>query len=1086
MSTDISERAFESDFCSSLEQLGYERMEPADYDADRAIDRGRFMAFVRQANAETLDRSHALTGDPNGNQLIDRLLKERGQRGLVDLYRTGFVYLGSRLTLLYGPEQLAQGRRNRCAYLRQVHFASDAKYRSQTLDVALFVNGLPVATFELKNRHTGQSVQNAIAQYRLRRRAALTPLLATGCCAVHFALDDYECHFCTALDEERSRFMPFNQGRDGGGKGNPDNPGGYRTEYLWREVLEPGALAYVLTNLCYSPSSSRRVPVFPRWHQLRAVRRLEEATVQRAAEAQYLINPIPFDAQPSALGHRFLVQHSAGSGKSNTITWLAYRLSALRRPDKGALFSSIIVVTDRRNLNAQLTDNFRRFTSETGLVAQATSGEHLARLMRDGKRIILTTVQKFPFVLRQLHEADFASRDFALLIDEAHSSQSGRAAQSMSQAVAHKNKSDAPASSEEEDEMPEPENPEEPENDPEDRILAIIEQHRMASNANYYAFTATPKHKTLETFGERYVVEGAEGPEERHRPFDLYSMRQAIDEEFILDVLQYYLPFTSYYEVAKTSSDNPLFKSKRARKLLKRMVDGHSQTIAMKSSVIVSHFSEVVSPWLGGSARGMVVCAARRNAVAYAFAINRELARRGVPYRALVAFSGSLNNEDMGDTYQDVGEGDRDLRQYREFVSGHPDFDEAALNARFASELPGAPSGPLTDQALVDAFDHKTNRFRLLIVAGKYQTGFDQPKLMAMYVDKVLSDIKAVQTLSRLNRCLPGKDRTFVLDFCNEPDNIRKSFQPYYQSTELKGSTDVNDLTDLVRRMDALATPADSEGWPSSTVLLWPAVESVVQLYIGEEPRPSFEPLLGEAVSRFEALGSEEERAEFKTAAGQFVRLYNFLCAITPLTVPAWEKRNIFLLLLLPLLPGVEDEELADLLRRVDLVRYRQQRREELALRLESADGTLTPTSVRQAPRSDELAPLERIVEEFNAQFGGLFSSEATRAEGQDLVMGVLPRALSGNARIKKLIEQGDDDTLADVLAGEMGAWLSTHVGAAQELAQAVNADTDGLKGWLLARLPDLIRSRSWLHDNAGAMAQAAEGEAKYGKGERV
>ena len=614
---------------------------------------------------------------------------------------------------------------NRFTITRQLAYSMDETRRA--LDLGLFINGLPIATFELKNSLTKQTVEDAVQQYK-RDRDPRERLFEFGRCVVHFAVDDSDVRMCTELRGKGSWFLPFNKGHNDGA-GNPPNLHGLKTDYLWKEVLTPAGLTNILENYAQiveetdpRTGKKKRRQVWPRYHQLGVVR-------QALA-----------DVRAQGAGRRYLIQHSAGSGKSNSIAWLAHQLIGLKRNEK-EIFDSVIVVTDRRLLDQQIQTTIKQFMQVGATVGHAARSGDLRRFIEEGKKIIVSTVQKFPFILDEI--ATEGGKSFAIVIDEAHSSQGGKTSAAMSYALS------APA--EDEDAGP----------DPEDVVNAALEARmvarKMLTNASYFAFTATPKNKTLEMFGEPLPPD-AEG-KVKHRPFHSYTMKQAVEEGFILDVLKSYTPVDSYYKLIKKSEDDPEFDTRKATKKLRRYVESHVHAIQLKAEIMVDHFHEQVmaAGKIGGQARAMVVTSGIERAIQYFHAFKAYLIERKSPYQAIVAFSG-------------------------EHDYNGAKVSEATLN--------GFASGDIAGKIQADPY-------RFLICADKFQTGYDEPLLHTMYVDKPLSGIKAVQTLSRLNRAHPQKHDCFVLDFQNNSEAITFAFQDYYRTTLLAEETEPNKLHDL-------------------------------------------------------------------------------------------------------------------------------------------------------------------------------------------------------------------------------------------------------------------------------------------------
>jgi type I restriction enzyme, R subunit len=706
--------------------------DPHHYDRDYCVDLVQLRGFVLVTQEDLVDALSLGTDGPTRRAFLARLQGEISKRGTIDVVRNGLRHGPHNVDLFYGAPSPDNERavelfaRNRFSVTRQLRYSADETQLA--LDLCLFVNGLPVATFELKNSLTKQTVEDALQQYK-RDRDPRERLFELGRCVAHFAVDDAEVRFCTELKGTSSWFLPFNRGWNEGA-GNPPNPDGLKTDYLWKQILTPRGLTDILENYAQivpfkdeKTGKKRLTQIWPRYHQLDVVRRL----LDHAAE--------------HGVGRRYLIEHSAGSGKSNSIAWLAHQLIGLKRGGKNA-FDSVVVVTDRRILDKQIRDTIKQFAQVGATIGAVTEGSgQLREFIEGGKKIIISTVQKFPFILDELGSAH-RDRNFAIVIDEAHSSQGGRATAALNQAFAEGGASD-------EDETVE------------DAINRLMESRKLLPNASYFAFTATPKNKTLEIFGEPFILEGAT----KHRPFHTYSMKQAIQERFILDVLASYTPVDSYYRLVKTVEADPEFDVKRARKKLRHYVENNDHAIRVKAEIMVDHFLEQVIALnkIGGQARAMVVCSSIQRALQYFHAISAYLLERKSPYQAIVAFSGEPEYEGKQVT-------------------------EASLN--------GFPSSKIADQI-------REGPYRFLVCADKFQTGYDEPLLHTMYVDKPLSDVKAVQTLSRLNRAHPKKHDVFVLDFQNDSDTIVKAFAPYYRTTILSEQTDPNKLHDLKADLDA-------------------------------------------------------------------------------------------------------------------------------------------------------------------------------------------------------------------------------------------------------------------------------------------
>ena len=740
---------------------------------------------------------------------------------------------------------------------------------------------------------------------------------------VHFAVDDSEVRMCTHLKGKDSWLLPFNQGWNDGA-GNPPNPDGLKTDYLWKRVLTKRGLADILENYAQvveerdDKGRKKERQIFPRYHQLEVVRKLLADAGERGA------------------GKRYLVQHSAGSGKSNSIAWLSHQLVGLQR-DGAAVFDSVIVVTDRRVLDKQIRDTIRQFAQVSAVVGAVTQGSaQLRQFIASGKKIIITTVQKFPFILDEIGDTH-RGRTFAILIDEAHSSQGGRTAAKMNVALAAQGAGD--------------------EETVEDEINRIMKSKGMLGNASYFAFTATPKNRTLEIFGEPYP----EGDKTKHRPFHSYTMKQAIQEGFILDVLQSYTPVQSYYRLAKreTLEGDPEFDSNRAQKRLRRYVESHEHAIREKAEIMVDHFHDKVIGLrkVGGQARAMVVTSGIERATQYYHAFGDYLKERKSPYRAIVAFSG-------------------------EHDYGGKKVTEASLN--------GFPSSQIEEKI-------QTDPFRFLIVADKFQTGYDEPLLHTMYVDKPLSDIKAVQTLSRLNRAHPQKHDTFVLDFYNDTDTIKHAFERYYRTTILSEETDPNKLHDLKADLDA------------AQVYTWAQVGTLVELYMGGADRDRLDPILDACVALYSADLDEDGQISFKGKAKTFVRTYGFLASILPYTNAEWEQLSIFLNFLIPKLPAPKEEDLSrGILEAIDMDSYRAEVKAslEVALADEDAEVEPVPTSGGGGKPEPELDLLSNILKTFNDQFGNISWQDADKI--RQIISEEIPAKVAADKAYQNAMKNSD------------------------------------------------------------------------------
>lgn len=884
MTTDTSEKNLETILVSYLHDVhGYEEGVSENYNKDYALDTESVKRFILSTQKKKAENTACFASEMSERRFFTELNKQLATRGITDVLRKGFRYISEIFDMYYplpselNPTAQEMYAKNIFCVTRQLFYSKD---NSNSIDVMVSLNGMPVMTIELKNHYTGQTVENAIKQYQTDRDAN-DPLLAPKRCAVHFAVDDDDIRMCTWLSGKNSWFLPFNKGVNGGA-GNPINPHGVRTSYLWENILKKESLSDIIENYAQvvkkkdeKTGKEKISVVWPRYHQLEVVRKLLAET------------------RANGVGNRYLIQHSAGSGKSNSITWLAYQLVGLLDGTE-PLMDSVIVVTDRVNLDKQIRDNIAAFKRLSNLVAWADSAETLRQNLESGKKIIITIVHKFPFILETIG-SEMKHKRFGIIIDEAHSSQNGSMSAKMNIALSG--------------------NAGENGEDLEDKLNAIIEGRKMVKNANYYAFTATPKNKTLQMFGTPF--EQPEG-EIGHRPFHEYTMKQAIEEGFIMDVLKHYTTYNSYYKIVKAIESDPEFEKKQAQKKLRAFVESQPETIQQKASIIVEHFhTQVIDKGkMGGQARAMVVTSSIIRAIEFYYEISRLLEERKSPYKAIVAFSGSKNY-------------------------GGRDVTEADIN--------GFPSKDIEDNMERDPY-------RILVVAEKFQTGYDQPLLHTMYVDRILTDVKAVQTLSRLNRCHPKKRDTFVLDFANEADSIRESFQRFYKTTILSKETDPNKLNDLILEIEAANIYTETD------------IYTLNEKYWSGAPREEIDPIINTSVERFKEL-EENLQIRCKSSIKAFLRTYPFLAAVLPFKSVEWEKLNTYYSLLIHKLPVLKGEDFTEgLIEAIDFDQYRIIKGEEQKIELENSDAEIEPTPVgRPKGKSDpDMAKLSEILDEFN------------------------------------------------------------------------------------------------------------------------
>lgn len=908
-----------------VDQNGYEQGANADYNREYAVDETRLFRFLQDTQPDALEKLGVFKSALKKKQFLNRLQGEIAKRGIIDVLRNGVKIYPANLIMFYltPTEGNAKAKemfeKNIFSVTRQLQYSMDATRLA--LDICLFINGLPVITFELKNQLTKQDVEDAVEQYKTDRDPREL-LFQFKRCMVHFAVDDARIKFCTKLDGKSSWFLPFDKGYNDGA-GNPPNPDGLMTDYLWKDILTKLKLSRIIENYAQvvveeDPETKKKSvkQIFPRYHQLNCVEKLLA------------------DVKENGIGKRYLIQHSAGSGKSNSISWLAHQLIGLEQ-DGHPMIDSVLVVTDRRILDKQIRDNIKQFMQVANTVAWAEHSGDLRKAIQDGKRIIITTIEKFPYVVPDIGASHKQNR-FAVIIDEAHSGQSGRNSAQMNLALS------GLAS---EDEM-----------DNEDKINAMMEGRKLLTNASYFAFTATPKNKTLETFGVPYQ----DGDDVKHRPFHVYTMKQAIQEGFILDVLKYYTPIASYYKLMKTVQDDPMFDKKRAQKKLRSFVESDAYTIAQKAEMMVEHFHEqVISKGkIGGQARAMVVSSSIPRCIEYYYAINKCLANRHSPYKAIVAFSGE-----------------------HKYQGQEPALTSAAMNGFPDAKIPST---------------FKSDPYRLLIVADMFQTGFDEPLLHTMYVDKMLYDIRAVQTLSRLNRCHPQKHDTFVLDFFNNPAMIEEAFSRYYRTTLLSGETDPNKLYDLTATMEEYQVYSEAH------------IEKLVDLYLNGAERDRLDPILDACAAIYKDLDTEDQ-IKFKSAAKAFCRTYGFLGAILPYGNADWERLSIFLNLLIPKLPSPRDDDFSEgILDVIDLDSYRLEAQECMSIKLEDADSEVPPVPAGKTGHivNPEMDLLSIILNDFNDMFGNINWNDADNVRRQILE---IPDMVAKDERYQNAMKNSDE-----------------------------------------------------------------------------
>ena len=963
--------------------VGWSAASWLDYDRDHCFDRVQLTAFLRATQRHASDALGLSEDGPVRRKFLARLQGEISKRGTIDVLRHGVSHGAHDLKLFYGSpsegNETARERfnQNRFTVTRQLRYSRDETQRA--LDIALFINGLPVFTFELKNSLTKQTVDDAVRQYR-KDRNPRERLFEFGRCVAHFAVDEHEARFCTHLAGGDSWFLPFNRGWNDGA-GNPTNPNGIKTDYLWREVLARESVTEILENYAQvvevrdeKTGRKKKTQIWPRYHQLDVVRRLLS------------------DAGENGVGKRYLVQHSAGSGKSNSIAWLAHQLIGLES-NGASVFDSIVVVTDRRILDRQIGDTIGQFAQVGATVGKANRAGDLKRFIESGKKIIVSTVQKFPFILDEIGDSQ-RNRRFAVVIDEAHSSQGGKTSAAMAGALSEAGKV-------EEDETYE------------DRINRIMESRKLLPNASYFAFTATPKNKTLELFGE---PDPQPDDTVRHRAFHGYTMKQAIEEGFIVDVVKHYTPVLSYYRLAKTVEDDPEFDARKAQRKLRRYVESHDHAIRLKAEIMVDHFHDQVLARnrIGGQARAMVVTSGIGRAIQYFHALTNYLGERKSPHRAIVAFSGE----------HESGGGEAAARK----------VTEATLN--------GFPSRDIADRFQEDPY-------RFLVCADKFQTGYDEPLLHTMYVDKPLSGIKAVQTLSRLNRAHPKKHDAFVLDFQNDTDTIRDAFADYFRSTVLADETDPDKLHDLQAELDGARVYTEEQ------------VGDLARRFMDGEPRDRLDPVLDACVAVYKEDLDEDGQVAFKGNAKAFVRTYRFLSCVLPYTRVAWEERSIFLDLLIPKLPSPREDDLSrGILEAIDMESYRVEKKAVQRILLPDEDAEIQPVPTaggggRPEPEIDRLSNILRV---FNEHFGDIPWEDADRV--RQLITETIPSRVADDSAFRNAQRNSDEQ---NARIEHDRALLRVMTSVMKDDAELFKQfmDNDGFKRWMTDTVFDLAYDRA-------------------------
>jgi len=941
-----------------IERGGFIEGNPEHYDASLALDPVTLLAFLEDTQPKKWEQIQRIHGVAASQKLLNRLGKEIELRGMLDVLRNGMTDYGVKFNLAYfrpettlNPETKVLYEKNKLTVTRQVYYSTKNR---NSLDLLLSLNGLPLVSIELKNQFTGQTAENAKKQYRYDRDYKELLFQFNRRALVHFAVDTDVAFMTTRLNGDKTYYLPFNQGHHNG-KGNPPNPESYRTAYLWEEVWRKDSLLQILGKFMHIETKEiqmsgkvrkKETLFFPRYHQLDVVRKLVQVVKEKEA------------------GGNYLIQHSAGSGKSKSIAWLSYQLFSLHNQENQRIYDAVIVITDRTVLDAQLQNTIYQIEHKQGVVQKIDKDStQLAERLAEGGSIIITTLQKFPFVLDKVGE--LPNRNYAVLIDEAHSSQGGEASKKMKEVLSGASLEEAMA--------------EEMDQEEEDTALDEIRKSMLSrgrqTNISFFAFTATPKAKTLEVFGTT-------GSDRKPRPFHLYSMRQAIEEGFIHDVLLNYTSYKSYYKLSKAIEDDPEVNKKKAARAIGRFLSLHPHNLAQKTEVIIEHFRQVVSKKIGGKAKAMVVSGSRLHAVRYKREFDRYIKEKGYDrgdraIKALVAFSGKVIDEGI-------------------------EFTEPQMNGFGYKEL---------------RKKFATHEYQLLLVADKYQTGFDEPLLHTMYVDKKLSGVKAVQTLSRLNRTMSGKEDTFVLDFVNDRAVILDSFQPYYEVTTVEETTDPNHLYDLKSEIE-------------KTQIIWQAeVDQFVAIYYANtkafkvKDQAKLNACIDPAIERFKGL-PEEAQDDLKNSIKTFTRLYSFLSQIMPFHDIELEKLFTYLRFFQKKLPKASLSDRFQLTDEVALEYYRLQKIEEGQIALQKGkEGELS--GVKEAGvryQKEEFAHISKIIEVLNEKLGTDFTSSDQLFFDQIEEEMVQDETLAQQAKsnTKENFKYGFEDKFMDVVIERM------------------------------------------------------------------
>ncbi len=981
--TDTSEKGFQKYIVKYLtENQGYTETLPADFDGEFCLNTKQLLSFIEQTQPEAFEMIQR-KGERAFLVRLDEKLKELG---VVEVLRKGVKHFDKTIDLFYkqpssklNPKDLANYNANHFSVTQELVYSLENANR---LDLTIFLNGIPVITSELKNPLSGQTVQHGIRQYQTDRDPK-EKIFAFARCMVHFAADTELVYMSSHLKGKNSFFIPFNKGMNNGsavppfGAGNAVNPNGLRTHYFWEEILNKEMLSNIIDKFAQIAEETDEVTgkktkkmIFPRYHQLTCVRSILD------------------HAKRNGIGQKYLIEHSAGSGKSNSIAWLAHQLIGLHdATGQNNLFDSVIVITDRTVLDKQLRDTIVQFAQIKGVVEAITGvGGSKTSQLRDAianrKKVIICTVQTFPHLLDEMTE--MPAQKFGIIIDEAHSSQSGQTSSKMNAVLAQKEDAEDNGESELE------------ELSLEDKINALIESRKMIKNGSYFAFTATPKNKTLETFGVAHKTQTQDGEKTEFVPFHLYSMKQAVEEEFILDVLKNYTTYSSFYKLIKAVEENPEFDTKEAQKKLRAYVEGHEFAITEKAKIMIDHFHRDVKFLINSEAKTMIVTKSIVSAIKYKHAFDEYLKEIKSPYKAIIAFSGS--------------------KKYK-----GAEFTETGMNnfVEYKNDIPK---------------NFKKSEYKFLIVANKYQTGFDQPLLHTMYVDKKLDGVQAVQTLSRLNRSYkPYKKDTFVLDFYNTAGEIKEAFKPYFTSTILSEETNPNKLNDLVDALDKFEVYQDHQ------------IEEFFEKYVNGEERTKLDPIIDISVHLFKNELEINNQIDFKVKAKSFLRTYSYLAKIIDFNNVGWEKLWWYLKFLVPKLTLDETENLAEgIIESIDMGSYRPAKQGTERITLVDDIGVVNPipVDVRGGKPEPDLDTLENILNVFNQRFGDIDWTDKDKVN--KILTEQIPADMKADAKIMKGISNSPDKQNAKISSDKkLSDLMQKYLHTQTEIYKKYSSDKD-------------------------------------------